>query len=172
MHATDHCGLKCRAGAVGINLTQANRVFLMEPCFNPALENQAIGRVHRLGQKREVDIVRLIHKDSVESRMLKFLEKKYGKSSEKETKGTATGNNNDNDDKDHDSSDKKVAAAPVDVGLVGNVSRDKVQIMTEEFDLLFGAEGIVFDSSVEDGEQGPESPAVADKVSSFMDGYV
>jgi SNF2 family DNA or RNA helicase len=37
--------LSMRAGAVGINLTQANRVFLMEPSFNPALEAQAIGRV-------------------------------------------------------------------------------------------------------------------------------
>jgi SWI/SNF-related matrix-associated actin-dependent regulator of chromatin subfamily A3 len=36
--------LSMRAGAVGINLTQANRMFLMEPCFNPALERQAIGR--------------------------------------------------------------------------------------------------------------------------------
>lgn len=36
--------LSMRAGAVGINLTQANRVFLMEPCYNPALERQAIGR--------------------------------------------------------------------------------------------------------------------------------
>ena len=40
--------LSMRAGAVGINLTQANRVFLLEPCFNPALEAQSIGRVYRL----------------------------------------------------------------------------------------------------------------------------
>ena len=68
-----------RAGAVGINLTQANHVFLMEPSFNPALEAQAIGRVHRLGQKRPVEIVRFIVNDSIESRMVSFLEKKYGK---------------------------------------------------------------------------------------------
>ena len=40
--------LSLRAGAVGINLTQANRVFLLEPCLNPAMEQQSIGRVHRL----------------------------------------------------------------------------------------------------------------------------
>jgi superfamily II DNA or RNA helicase len=40
--------LSMRAGAVGINLTQANRVFLLEPCLNPALEAQSIGRVYRL----------------------------------------------------------------------------------------------------------------------------
>jgi superfamily II DNA or RNA helicase len=71
--------LSMRAGAVGINLTQANRVFLMEPCFNPALEAQAIGRVHRLGQKRSVEIIRLLMKDSIDSRMVEMLEKKHGK---------------------------------------------------------------------------------------------
>ena len=40
--------LSMRAGAVGINLTEANRIFLLEPCFNPALEKQSIGRVYRL----------------------------------------------------------------------------------------------------------------------------
>jgi SWI/SNF-related matrix-associated actin-dependent regulator of chromatin subfamily A3 len=42
--------LSVRAGSVGINLTQANHVFLMEPLLNPALELQAVGRVHRMGQ--------------------------------------------------------------------------------------------------------------------------
>ncbi len=71
--------LSMRAGAVGINLTQANRIFLMEPCFNPALEAQAIGRVHRLGQKRSVEIIRLLMKDSVDSRIVAMLAKKPGK---------------------------------------------------------------------------------------------
>lgn len=70
--------LSMRAGAVGINLTQANRIFLMEPCFNPALEAQAVGRVHRLGQKRSVEIIRLLMKDSVDSRISEMLEKKHG----------------------------------------------------------------------------------------------
>ena len=46
--------LSVRAGACGINLTQANHVFLMEPLLNDALELQAVGRVHRMGQTREV----------------------------------------------------------------------------------------------------------------------
>jgi SNF2 family DNA or RNA helicase len=46
--------LSMRAGAVGINLTQANHVFMMDPCLNVALEDQAVGRVHRMGQRREV----------------------------------------------------------------------------------------------------------------------
>jgi len=61
--------LSMKAGAVGINLTQANRVFLVEPALNPALEAQAIGRVHRLGQKHEVEIVRLTVENSIETRI-------------------------------------------------------------------------------------------------------
>ena len=52
--------LSTRAGAVGINLTQANHVFLMEPSFNAALEKQAIGRVYRMGQTRRVHVVRYV----------------------------------------------------------------------------------------------------------------
>jgi SWI/SNF-related matrix-associated actin-dependent regulator of chromatin subfamily A3 len=59
--------LSMRAGTVGVNLTQANRIFLMEPCFNPALEAQAIGRVYRLGQQRRVETIRLLMNDSVDS---------------------------------------------------------------------------------------------------------
>ena len=52
----------------------------MEPSFNPALEAQAIGRIHRLGQERPVEIVRLLVQNSYEDRMMNFLKKKYGKS--------------------------------------------------------------------------------------------
>ena len=85
----------------------------MEPCFNPALEAQAIGRVHRLGQKRRVEIVRLIMQDSVETRLRKMLEKKFG--AETPTK------------------DGKLA-------IVGNIKSDKTDELMEEFDLLFGVE--------------------------------
>ena len=105
-----------RAGAVGINLTQANRVFLMEPCLNPALEAQAIGRVHRLGQKREVEVTRLIMEDSVESRLLELLKKKYGPRKEIPENSSES------------------------IQLVGNVCTDRAAILTEEFDLLFGFE--------------------------------
>jgi SNF2 family DNA or RNA helicase len=61
-----------RSGAVGINLTQANYLFI------PALEAQAIVRVHRLGQTRPVQITRLLMKNSVETRMRKIPDEKYG----------------------------------------------------------------------------------------------
>lgn len=64
------------AGGLGLNLTAASRVFVMEPQFNPAQEAQAIERVHRLGQKREVMITKYIMEDSFEEKMLKLQEKK------------------------------------------------------------------------------------------------
>jgi SNF2 family DNA or RNA helicase len=48
--------LSMRAGTVGLNLGEANHVILMEPCMNKQLEYQAVGRVHRLGQRREVKV--------------------------------------------------------------------------------------------------------------------
>ena len=102
--------LSMRSGAVGINLTQANRVFLMEPSLNPALEEQAIGRVHRLGQKRNVEIIRLIMKDSIESRIRSVLIDKYG---------------------------SKESDLPAN-GLVGSLNHDKSTVFADEYDFLFG----------------------------------
>ena len=61
--------LTVRAGAVGITLTAANHVFMMEPTLNPALHRQAINRVYRLGQTKGVHIHTLIMRDSVEQRI-------------------------------------------------------------------------------------------------------
>jgi SNF2 family DNA or RNA helicase len=64
------------AGGLGLNLTTANKVYVMEPQYNPAAEAQAVDRVHRLGQKREVETIRYIMKDSFEEKMLELQEKK------------------------------------------------------------------------------------------------
>lgn len=64
------------AGGLGLNLTTASRVYMMEPQFNPAAETQAVDRVHRLGQTREVLITRFIMDDSFEERMLDLQRKK------------------------------------------------------------------------------------------------
>jgi superfamily II DNA/RNA helicase len=68
--------ISIRAGAVGINLTQATHVFIMDAVMNPALEAQAIGRVHRMGQKRPVFVKRLVMKDSVEGQIAKLQKRK------------------------------------------------------------------------------------------------
>jgi SNF2 family DNA or RNA helicase len=52
--------LSLKAGAAGLTLTAASRVFLLEPGLDPAIEQQAVARVHRIGQEREVLITRLL----------------------------------------------------------------------------------------------------------------
>lgn len=68
--------ISLRAGGVGLNLTQAKRVFMMDPWWSFAVEAQAIDRVHRMGQEEEVKVYRFIVKDSVEERMLKVQDRK------------------------------------------------------------------------------------------------
>ncbi|KAI0521715.1 hypothetical protein F5B22DRAFT_595968 [Xylaria bambusicola] len=53
-------------GAVGLNLTSASRAYLMEPQWNPAIEEQALARIHRIGQTKEVTTVRFTIKDTIE----------------------------------------------------------------------------------------------------------
>jgi DNA repair protein RAD5 len=68
--------ISLRAGGVGLNLTSAKRVYMMDPWWSFAVEAQAIDRVHRMGQDDEVKVVRFIVKDSVEERMLRVQERK------------------------------------------------------------------------------------------------
>ncbi|KAH9899100.1 DNA repair protein rad-5, partial [Xylariomycetidae sp. FL2044] len=68
--------ISLRAGGVGLNLTQAKRVFVMDPWWSFAVEAQAIDRVHRMGQDDEVKVYRFITRDSVEERMLKVQDRK------------------------------------------------------------------------------------------------
>ncbi|KAK4055462.1 hypothetical protein OIV83_000008 [Microbotryomycetes sp. JL201] len=65
-----------RAGGVGLNLTVARRVYLMEPFWNPAVENQAVDRIYRLGQTQSVQTVRFIIRKSIEANMLKIQKRK------------------------------------------------------------------------------------------------
>ncbi|KAL8657042.1 MAG: hypothetical protein Q9226_002323 [Calogaya cf. arnoldii] len=64
------------AGGLGLNLTTGSKVYMMEPQFNPAAEAQAVDRVHRLGQTREVTITRFIMEGSFEEKMLALQKKK------------------------------------------------------------------------------------------------
>jgi SNF2 family DNA or RNA helicase len=64
--------LSLKAGGIGLNLTAADHVFLMDPWWNPAVEDQAADRAHRIGQERPVIVHRLVTEDSVEERILKL----------------------------------------------------------------------------------------------------
>ncbi|KAG1688361.1 hypothetical protein DVH05_003792 [Phytophthora capsici] len=68
--------LSLRTGGLGLNLTAAAHVFIMEPSWNPSLERQAIDRAHRFGQTREVRVVRFIVKGSIEERVVALQNKK------------------------------------------------------------------------------------------------
>jgi len=65
-----------KAGGLGLNLTAAEYVFLLDPWWNPAVEAQAIDRTHRIGQTRPVFAYRLIAKDTVEEKVLELQEEK------------------------------------------------------------------------------------------------
>ena len=68
--------LSLRAGGVGLNLTCARRVFMMDPWWSFAVEAQAIDRVHRMGQEGAVEVVRFVVRGSIEGRMLRVQDRK------------------------------------------------------------------------------------------------
>ncbi|MCS7085813.1 MAG: DEAD/DEAH box helicase, partial [Bacteroidia bacterium] len=65
-----------KAGGVGLNLTAARYVLLVDPWWNPAVEMQAISRAHRIGQDRSVFVYKFISKDSIEEKILKLQQHK------------------------------------------------------------------------------------------------
>ena len=62
--------LSLKAGGVGLNLTAASRVHILDPWWNPSVEEQAMDRVHRLGQTKAVTVRRYVARGTVEERML------------------------------------------------------------------------------------------------------
>ena len=68
--------ISIKAGGVGLNLTQADYVFILYPWWNPAVEQQAIDRTHRIGQEKKVFIYKFISKDTVEEKILALQNRK------------------------------------------------------------------------------------------------
>ena len=68
--------ISLKAGGVGLNLTSADYVYLVDPWWNPAAEQQAIDRTHRIGQQNKVFAYKMICKDTVEEKILQLQEKK------------------------------------------------------------------------------------------------
>ncbi|WP_379092431.1 DEAD/DEAH box helicase [Pedobacter sp. UC225_65] len=62
--------ISLKAGGVGLNLTKADYVYLIDPWWNPAVENQAIDRAYRIGQHQNVMAVRLICPDTIEEKIM------------------------------------------------------------------------------------------------------
>jgi len=64
--------ISLKAGGTGLNLTEADYVYIVDPWWNPAVENQAIDRSYRIGQKKNVIAVRLICPDTIEEKIMKL----------------------------------------------------------------------------------------------------
>jgi SNF2 family DNA or RNA helicase len=65
-----------KAGGTGLNLTAADHVFMLDPWWNPAVEDQAADRAHRIGQTRPVLVHKLVAEDTVEARILELQQRK------------------------------------------------------------------------------------------------
>jgi SNF2 family DNA or RNA helicase len=68
--------ISLKAGGVGLNLTSADYVFIIDPWWNPAAENQAINRAHRIGQDKKVFVYRFITEDTIEEKIQLLKERK------------------------------------------------------------------------------------------------
>jgi len=68
--------LSIKAGGTGLNLTQADYIFILEPWWNPFVEKQAVARAHRIGRKKPVIVKRFITKDSIEEKILNLQKSK------------------------------------------------------------------------------------------------
>lgn len=74
-----HCRvflISLKAGGVGLNLTAADYVYIVDPWWNPAVEQQAIDRTHRIGQTKNIFAYRMICKDTIEDKIIQLQEKK------------------------------------------------------------------------------------------------
>jgi len=117
--------LSIRTGAVGITLTAASHVYMLEPCLNPALEEQAVGRCWRMGQERPVVIKRLYVENSVEANILKLLRSRMSSA-------------NISGSQDADSSNRSTKSGKNGLGdVAGCIRTDKQNLRLNEFEILF-----------------------------------
>jgi SNF2 family DNA or RNA helicase len=77
-HSTEHNTffISIKAGGFGLNLTNANYCIILDPWWNPAVESQAMDRIHRIGQKKPVFAYRLLTKDTIEEKVDELQKKK------------------------------------------------------------------------------------------------
>jgi SNF2 family DNA or RNA helicase len=68
--------ISLKAGGFGLNLTEADYCFLLDPWWNPAVEQQAVDRTHRIGQQRTVMVYRLVAKGTIEEKVMALKSKK------------------------------------------------------------------------------------------------
>lgn len=135
-----------RSGAVGINLTSATHVFLVEPALNPALTEQAIGRSWRMGQVNEVSVKHLIVKNSVESNIVALLAERKANNVEAADEAAAASTSN--------MSKSEIA---------GHLKADKQRLKKNELELLFSLDETRAAAAAAAAAAGEADPAAAAK---------
>jgi SNF2 family DNA or RNA helicase len=90
--------ISLKAGGFGLNLTEADYCFLLDPWWNPATEAQAVDRTHRIGQTRNVMVYRLIARDTIEEKVMALKARKAELFSSVMDDGNAFGTTLDADD--------------------------------------------------------------------------
>ena len=90
--------ISLKAGGFGLNLTEADYCFLLDPWWNPATEEQAVDRTHRIGQTRNVMVYRLIARDTIEEKVMALKARKAELFSSVMDDGNAFGASLDADD--------------------------------------------------------------------------
>ena len=80
--------ISLKAGGTGLNLTAADMLIHYDPWWNAAAQNQATDRTHRIGQTKQVNVYRLIMKDTIEENILKLQEQKRSLADQIITEGT------------------------------------------------------------------------------------
>ncbi len=68
--------ISLKAGGFGLNLTEADYCFLLDPWWNPAAESQAVDRAHRIGQTRNVMVYRMVAKNTIEEKVVALQDSK------------------------------------------------------------------------------------------------
>ena len=68
--------ISLKAGGSGLTLTEADYVYIMDPWWNPAAEEQAIDRAHRIGQTKKVNVYRLVAADTIEAKVVELQDRK------------------------------------------------------------------------------------------------
>ena len=83
--------ISLKAGGLGLNLTAANYVILLDPWWNPSIEEQAIDRAYRIGQTQDVTVIRMLAEHTIEQKIVQLQDKKRN-ISDNILQGTGTSN--------------------------------------------------------------------------------
>lgn len=128
--------LSMRAGAAGLNLMAANYCFLMDPATNSAIEEQAIDRIHRIGQTRPVIVKRFIMENSVEQRVL---ENRRSLAADRPTASTLLDGAGDLEEEEKLNSSSQTRERHIDENGMGETSFQRLK----QLEALFGCEATV-----------------------------